>query len=189
MGERLGQRFEFGGNTGAGTGDFRVLAHAVSGRFGAVCGTEGIHHPDIAERGHFLREFLVALLLALVAAAVFQHDDFAGLDFKTAIHPVLHQTNRFAEQFAHARGDRCQGIFGFEFAFGRAAQVRGDHHRRAFFKRVADTRQGGADTGVIGNGKAVVLRDVEVGADEHPLPGNVEIGESFESHGKTPREE
>jgi hypothetical protein len=54
----------------------------------------------------FCDSLFVALLLALVAAAVFQHDDFAGLDFEAAVDPVLDQANRLAEQFGHALGDR-----------------------------------------------------------------------------------
>ncbi len=102
LGERLGQRFEFGCDTGAGTGDRGELAHAVSGGFGAMRGTESIHHPDVAQGGHLLRQVFVALLLALVAAAVLEHDDFARLDFEATVDPVLDEANFLAEEFGHA---------------------------------------------------------------------------------------
>jgi hypothetical protein len=44
-----------------------------------------------------------------------------------------------------------------ELAFGRAAEVRGDHHGRALGQRVLDARQRGADAGVVGDGEVVVL--------------------------------
>ncbi len=99
MSKGFGQCFEFGGDTGSGAGDLGVLAHAVGGCFGAVSGAEGVHHPDIAKRGHFLRKLFVGFFFAFVATAVFQHDDFARLDFKATIDPVLDEANFFAEQF------------------------------------------------------------------------------------------
>ena len=183
LGEGLGQGFEFGGDAGAGAGDLGELAHAVGRGLGTVGGAEGVHHPDVAQRGHLLGEFFVALLLALVAAAVLQHHDFAGLDLEAAVDPVLDEADGLAEQLGHALGDRCERILGLEFAFGGAAEVGGDHYRRALFEGVADARQRGADAGVVGDGERVVLRDVEVGADEDAQPFDVKVGETLESHG------
>ncbi len=82
-------------------------------------------------------------------------------------------------------GDRCQRIFVLELTFGRTTEVRGNHHGGALGQCVLDARQRGTDTGVVGDGEVIVLRDVEVGADEYTLAGHIQIGEAFESHGST----
>ena len=40
---------------------------------------ERVHHVDVAERGHLLRQLVLVLLLALVEAHVLEQHDFAGL--------------------------------------------------------------------------------------------------------------
>jgi hypothetical protein len=77
--------------------------------------------------------FLV-LLLALVQAAVLQHHDLAG-GHVHAIDPVGDQLDFAAQQLGQARGHRGQAVLGFELAFGGAAQVAGDHHRRTGVQR------------------------------------------------------
>ena len=144
---------------------------------------EGIHHPNIAKRGHLLRKLVVALLFALVAATVFQHHNFARLDVKTAFNPVLDQTNVFAEQFGHAFGNRCQGVFRLELTFGWAPQVGSDHYGRSLGERVLDAGKCCTNAGVVGDGEIVVLGNVQVGANEYSLAGDVKVGETFESHG------
>jgi hypothetical protein len=83
------------------------------------------------------------------------------------------------------RGHRRQRVFRLELALGRAAKVRSHHHRRALAERVTDTRQRGADARVVGDGKIVVLRHIEVGADENTLARDVKVCEAFEGHGDT----
>ena len=185
MGQRLGQRFQFGRHAGAGARNLGVLAHTIGGGFSPVRGAESIHDPDVAQRRHFLRQLVVGFLFALVATAVFQDDDFTGFDLESAVDPVLHQPDVLTEQFGHALGNRRERIFRLEFALGRTAKVRGDHDCGALGKCITDTRQRCPDAGVVGDGQIVVLGNVKVGADEDPLAGDVEIGETFESHGNT----
>src|SRR5690606_16534867 len=64
----------------------------------------------------------------------------------------------------------------------RPAQVGGDHHGRARIEAVPDRRDGRADAGVVGDPARVVLRHVEVGANEHAPAGEIQVGESLESH-------
>jgi hypothetical protein len=66
--------------------------------------------------------------------------------------------------------------------------VRGDHDGRAGIQRHADGRHAGADAGVFGDGAALVLRHVEVGADEDTfaLHGalRAQVGKADDVHGR-----
>ena len=73
-------------------------------------------------------------------------------------------------------GDRRERIRRLELALGRAAQVRGHHHRRTGLQRHLDAGHGGADAGVLGDRAGVVLRDVEVGTDEDAPAGHAALG-------------
>ena len=149
---------------------------------GTMRGAEGIVDVDIAELRHLLGQLLAVLLLALVAAAVLEQHDFARVDAETAVDPVLDQLDRLAEQFAHARGDRGERIRRLELTFGRTAEMRGHHDRCALLERETNARDRGADARVLGDGAAVVLRHVEIGADEHALVLEIEVGELLEFH-------
>jgi len=54
--------------------------------------------------------------------------------------------------------------------------VRGHHHRRAGVQRHLQARHRSADARVFGDAAAVVLRHVQVGADEHALAGHLAAG-------------
>ena len=123
-------------SSGPAQATLRVLRDAVGGGFGAVRGAEGVVHEDVAQRGQLARQRLVVLLLALVEAAVLQQHHLAGRDLH-AVDPVGHQRHLAAEQLAQALGHRRERIGGLELALGRAAQVRGHHHRRAGVQRHA----------------------------------------------------
>jgi hypothetical protein len=164
----LGDGVDLGRQQRPGAGGLRVLGDAVGGGLGAVRGAEGVVHEDVAQLRHLLRQLGLVLLLALVQAAVLQQHHLAGLDGH-AVDPVGLQAHRTAEQLGHARRHRGQRVLRLELALGGAAQVRGDHHRRAGLQALADGRQRGADAGVLGDVAGVVLRHVEVGADEDAL--------------------
>jgi hypothetical protein len=170
---------------------FEPATIATSGRFGApsalpsasssaaVGGAECVVDVDVAELGHLLRELVGILLFALVDAAVFEQHQLAGRDVHAVFNPVRHQRHVAAEQFGEAPGDRRKRVFRLEFAFSGAAQVRGDHHGRAGVERSLDGRHGGADAGVFGDVALIVLRNVQVGADEHALAGQLAFGDQI----------
>ena len=89
------------------------------------------------------------------------------------------QRHLAAEQFAQALGDGRQRVLGLEFAFGRAAEVRSHHHRGAGLQRHLDAGHRRADARVFGDVARIVLRHVEVGADEHALAGQAAVGHDF----------
>jgi hypothetical protein len=148
---------------------FEPATIATSGRFGAVRGAECVVHVDVAELRHFLRKLVGIFLFALVDAAVFEQHDRARRDVHAVFDPVRHQRHVTAEQFGQTLRDRRQRIFRLEVALGRTAQVRRDHHGGAGVKRGADRRHGGADASVFGDLAGIVLRHVEVGANEYAL--------------------
>ncbi|CFP63261.1 Uncharacterised protein [Bordetella pertussis] len=100
------------------------------GGLGAVRGAEGVVDVHIAQRRHLARQAFVVLFLAHVAAAVLQQHDFARLD-GNAVDPVGHQAHLHAQQFGQALRDRGQRVRLGQRALLGAAQVRGDHDRRA----------------------------------------------------------
>ncbi len=163
---------------GARTGDGRVLGDAIGGRLSAVGGAESVVHIDVAELGDFLRQRVVVLFLALVDASVFEHDHFARTHVKAAVHPVGLQLDRQAEQLAQALRHGGQRILGLEFTFGRAAQVRGDHHPGTGVERHFHCGHGSAHPGVFGDLALVVERHVQIGANEYALV----LGEAALAH-------
>ena len=65
--------------------------------------------------------------------------------------------------------------FGFDLSL-RPAEMRREDHRRALLERVPNRRQRRANARVVGD-DAVLERDVEVHADEHTAPRQIEISD------------
>lgn len=176
--ERLAERIEFSGQERSRARDRRVLRDAVRRGFGAVRGAERIVDVDVAELRHLLREAVVVLLLALVAAAVFQQHDVARLDLN-AVDPVGDERHVAAEQLRQTLRDRRERVFRLELAFGRTAEVRRDHHGRARVESGLDRRDRGAHARIFGDVAVIVLRHVEIRADEHTLAGDFAFGDQI----------
>jgi hypothetical protein len=60
--------------------------------------------------------------------------------------------------------------------------MRCHHHGTAASRRVAYARQRRTDARVVGDGPGIVLRNVEIGANEHALVANIDVCEPFEIH-------
>jgi hypothetical protein len=86
-------------------------------------------------------------------------------------------------------------MLGLKFAFGRAAQVRGDHYGGARIERHPNARHRGADASVLGDAAAtrggMVLRHVQISADKYALACRQafarHIGKPEHCHGLVPR--
>ena len=103
-----------------------------------------------------------------VDAAVLQQHHLAGRDLRRRHHPDGDQRHLAAQQLAQAMATRASESSGLNSpSVGRPGA--GDHHRRAGVQRHADAGHRGADAGVLGDAAGVVLRHVEVGADEPAL--------------------
>ena len=85
--QRQRDGIHLGGEQGSGTRNFGKLRNAVGRGLGPVRRAKGIMHKNVAQGGHFLRQFFVVFLLALVDAAVFQQYQLTGLH-ADAIDPV-----------------------------------------------------------------------------------------------------
>ena len=137
-------------------------------------GAEGVVDEDVAERGHPLRasagSFFFSPRLRRQFSSMYELARRRTLD---AAEPVAAASGtRAAQQFAEAGGDRRQRVFRLRGSPSlRPTEVRGDHHRRAGGERHLDGRQRGADAGVLGDAAGVVLRHVEVGANEDATAG------------------
>ena len=138
-------------------------------------GAKSIVHEDVAQGGHLAGEVFVVLLLAFVDAAVFQQHHLAWLDLD-AIDPVADQRHVAAQELAQALGHRGQRVFGLELALGRAAQVGRDHDGGTGIQRHANSGHAGTHAGVFGDVAGVVLRDIQIGADEHTLASGLALG-------------
>ena len=127
-----------------------------------------IVHKNVAERSHFLGQLGVVLFLAFVHAAVFKQHHLASCHIDT-VHPVGLERHIVAQQFGQSFGHGCQGIFGFEFALGGSTQMAGDHDGCARIECHLNARHRGADACVFGDVARIVLRHVQIGADENTL--------------------
>src|SRR5262245_9823524 len=143
---------------------------------------EGIVHVDIAQRRHPARERFVVLLLALVDAAVLEHHRLARLHFEAAVHPVPHEWHGSTQQLGQALRDRRERVARLEPAFGGPAEMRRHHHRGAAVQGVLDAGERRADARVFGDVAGVVLRNVEVGADEYALARNRQVRQAQKRH-------
>ena len=122
-----------------------------------MTGTEGIVDVRIDALDQLGHERGVVGLLARVEAQVLQQLD-AG------------------SKLGETCPDRIHRVLRVGLAL-RPPEVRGTHDMCTAAGEPFDCRQGGADAEVVGD-DAVVHRDVEVGAHQHPLAGDVaEIGE------------
>src|SRR5215510_1841799 len=181
--ERLRERLDLGGHQRAGARDRREPGDAVRRRLRAVRGAERVVHVHVAERRQLARERLVVRLLAAVQPAVLEHRDLARARRHLArVDPVRLQRHRHAEELREPVRDRRERVLGFELAFLRPAEVRGDHHPRAGLQRVSDAGNRRADARVVGDLPGVVLRHVEIGADEHALAPQVKVGHAEDGH-------
>ena len=148
-------------------------------------------HKNIAERSHLAGQRFLVFLLAGIHAAVLQHDDLPGLHGH-AVRPVRDQRDLALHQLAQALGDRRQRVSGLESAFSGTAQVRSHHHRSAGVQRHLQAGHRSADARVFGDAAVVVLRHVQVGADENALTGGpavcAKIRKTDEVHGESRRQ-
>ena len=118
-------------------------------------------------------------------AEVLEEDDLAGLErgtggFGRGADTVGQERHRFLEQLGEFVGDRLERELRDDLAV-RAAEVAGEDDRGALFEGELDGREGRNDAGVVGDGTSgLVLRDVEVHADEDAFAGEVEVADGFE---------
>jgi len=145
-----------------------------------VGGAERVVHIEVAEGRQLFGEDRVVARLPRVEPDVFQHQDVAvvhGVDgrLRGRSNAIIDVFDRPLQQFAESGGQRRRPR-GFVDLAIRAAEVRHQDHPGAAAHQVLDRRQRLADPGVVLDA-AILDRDVEVDAEEHALPGDVDIAD------------
>ena len=137
-------RVDLGGEQRPGAGDLREFGDAVGRRLGAMRGAEGVVDEHVAQRCHLPRQRRVVLLLALVEAAVLEHDQLAGADGH-AVEPVLlqrHARGRAARRCAQPPEPACLRAWGRLRSAGRDARSPSPQRRRRAPARCTAARRG-----------------------------------------------
>ena len=153
---------------------------------GPVRRTERIVHVFFGELGELLRKRRVVLLFLFVKAQVLEQDDAAvaacGFDgFGRRCPNTVGRERHFAsEQLLEPRRHRRQAELG-SWSTLRPAKMAGEDRQRPLFERVLNGWQRRADAGVVLD-DAIFQRDVEVGADEHTFPAQIEISDGEFRH-------
>lgn len=145
-------------------------------------GTEAVAHVEVREGGELVGEGttlgVVLTGLARVEAKVLQHGHLAvgqarGHRAGGLADRVGGERHGLTEDFTQPLGRGGQRVGRVRGALG-AAQVGGDDHLGAALDELGDRRGDGADPAVVGDAGAV-QRHVQVGADEDPLTGYLEV--------------
>ena len=177
----LGKRFDFRSHQGAGASHGSKTGHTFGRGLCAVSRAESVVHIDITQRGVGFGEFLVVLLFALVATAVFKHHHLAGLDLHALFQITARQRNGHTHEFAHTNGDAGQRIFRTAFAFGGSTQVTHHHNGGAGVQSQANGRHAGNQSSFIGDVARFVARGIQIGTDQHALAGeSALLGKRFQ---------
>ena len=176
------QRHQFVHEQRACARDLREARHAMRARFGAMRGSEGVHHEDVAQRSHLARQIFLVLLLALVEAHVLQQNDFADAALD-AVEPVLLEAHLVAEQFGKPLSDRGQRKLLVVHAFLRPPQMRHQHHTGPRFLRRLNRRQRRPDAGVARHHTAL-HGNVQILPDQHALAAQIDVGHAENGHGR-----
>lgn len=149
--------------------------------WGAVRGAERVVHVRLAERGQFLAERGIVLLLALVEAQVLHHQHVAvaqrgGFRAGRRRPPCRWQQHTGAWPISSESfwGGGTQRERLLEALAGRTAEMAHEDDARAVVDEFLDGGQRRADARVVGDG-AVLHRHVEVDAHEHALAARVQL--------------
>jgi hypothetical protein len=158
----------------------QVLGNTLSGGMGTVGSSESIVDEHVERSGELLDEFSIVLLLFLVEAGVLEHENGTlsgtvdgSLDVSTDA--VTEEGDISTEELTHAGSARSKGELVLRTIL-RAAQVGANGDDGTLRLQVLDGRNGGADTGVIGDGLSV-KRNVDITTDEDLLSLEFTVGE------------
>ena len=173
------QVFDLGGHEQAGGGLLDVPDHALGRRVRPVRRTERVIHIDVRQRRQLAGKRRIVLLFLRVEPQVLEQDDAAirrTVDGRLGrlADAVLRERDRAVQQRRQPFGHRLQRVLRIGLSL-RPPEVRAQDHRpRPVLQRVLDRRQRRADPRVVPD-RAVLDRHVEVHADQHAPPLEVEI--------------
>ena len=118
--------------------------------------TEGVVHVEVGLAGELAGEFPIVARLLRVEAGVLEHAN------PLVREPLAQRVPHRSHRERHVR------------PFGPAEVRADDHLGRVALEEQLEGRQRGPDPRVVGD-LAILERDVQVGADEHALPGDLRV--------------
>ncbi len=184
MFERRRQRLELGLHQPAGGGRQQVRQRRDR-RVGTMRRGKGVIDINLAELGQRLGEVGRICFLARVEAQIFEERHRSGLEGgdnppRRFADAVFGERDPTAAERPPQRGDhRAQRQFRVGPAL-RPAEMRHDDDRGTVAEQRLDGRGQAFDPGRVGD-LAVLDRDVEIGAQQHPLAAHIDIVEGQES--------
>ena len=148
-------------------------------RVAPVGGREGVVHVHVAKCRELFSESLVVFLLAGMESHVFQEEDVARLHrghglFRRLPDAVGNERNFLPEEGGEAFCRGGEAHLRDRFSLG-PPQVGQKDRLRSPLPGEPDRGQDGLDPGVVGDVPGLVQRDVEIDADEDPLPGQIKL--------------
>ena len=162
------------------------VRHRLGGSVGAVGAAERVVDVDVGVARQRLRELAVVGFFLGMEAQVLEQRDVApvGIDDDlagTVAHRLVGQPDVGVDQLGQPRGDRFQRVLLVGLSLG-PPQVRGEHDTRPLLDRQLDGGEALPNSGVIADGATGGQRDVEIDADEDPLPVDVQLRNRLDRH-------
>ena len=189
-GQRLIERGQLRLHSTAGEGGQKVR-DAFGRRMGTVRGGKRIVDVDVAKAGKDADESRIVLLFARMKARVVHQQDVAGLGCRDRgpmrpFSPIRGDELHSSLQALFERGaQRRQRVFGDDLAAG-PLEVGEHDDDRVLVGEFRKRRDGVTHPHIVGD-SAVLHGDVEVGADDDPLAGDINSVEAAQScHWLTP---
>ena len=166
-----------------GAGNLGNAHRTLGGGMRAVGRPKGVHHIYIAQGGKLRGQSGVVLFLALEKTHILKQGHRTGS--RLGFFQRGGEGNRFAQQLGKAGGHGLEGELLFILPFCGAAQMRKQHHARAFFKGRGNGGQRSADALVVGY-LSVLHGHVQVFANHNGFAGQVQILHFLDGHMRSP---
>jgi hypothetical protein len=154
----------------------------VGGGLGPVSGAEGIHHEDVAEPRHLLRQGIVVVLLARIEAHVLEQHHVVV----ARVVPV-DQGHVAPQELPEGAGYGRERERVVAHALPGPAEVGHQHHPGTGIQGVSDAGEARPDPRVVAH-LPVGQGNVEVQAHEHPAAAQVEISHRENRHCSPPKD-
>jgi len=141
-------------------------------------GAECVVDVQVRQVSQRLGELGIVRFLVPVEAEVLEQDQLAGTELADRVvhagtERVAGHAHRASQQLRQPIRDGLEPEGIVDLALG-TAEVAGQNHAGTALQQIADGGQAGANARVVGD-PAVIQRDVQVGAQEDPLAGDVDV--------------
>jgi hypothetical protein len=177
VGQRLGDGVDLGRQQRAGAGDRGELGNAVGAGFGAVRGAEGVVHEDVAQRGHLARQRSSFFFSPLLTRQFSSSTTWPGLTSTPSTQLATSGTGQPSSSARRAAtGARLSSGLNWPSVGRPRCEVTITAAPASSAMRMAGTLARTRVSSVMR--PAVVLRHVQVGADEDTFAGHASLVQS-----------